>query len=75
MRSLLSMRRLSREYRTAGWDKCGCITNTAGEIIETRQVDWCDQKHTVEGQTGLYGRQIGLRVYHERYKAERGPKE
>ena len=29
----------------------GCITKTAGEIIETRQVDWCDQKHTVERQT------------------------
>ena len=40
----------------------GCITKTAGEIIETRQVDWFDQRHTVEGQTI----QIGLRVYHER---------
>ena len=39
VRSLLSMRRLSREYRTAG------------EIIETRPEDWCDQKHTLEGQT------------------------
>ena len=34
---------LSREYRTAGWvEAClrqrgGCITKTAGEIIETRQ--------------------------------------
>ena len=39
VRSLLSMRRLSRAYRTAG------------ETVDTRQVDWCDQKHTVEGQT------------------------
>ena len=35
----LSMRRLSREYRTAG------------EIIETRPEVWCDQKQTLEGQT------------------------
>ena len=29
----------------------GCITKTAGEIIETRPEDWCDQKQTLEGQT------------------------
>ena len=27
------------------------VTSIPGETVDTRQVDWCDQKHTVEGQT------------------------